>query len=169
MVESSNESLGPICSWVFGFHSSCSQESRSRLCWRLMFSFKPPMIFFWKYWILLSDVFKMCFASVSWISGILMSLQVTLYPLVKVGHSQPIKWRSRGLIFCPFSRKYFMSTCSDLCSVPTSQEFVTGVHWPNNRYLEGFFVGLYYQSSLLAISMAFLPVRAPSAQLSFSS
>lgn len=108
VVESSNKSLGPVCSWVLGFHSSCSRESSSRLCWRLMFSFKlSSMIFFWKYWILFSDVFKMCFASVSWISEILMSLQVTLYPLVKVSHSQPMKWRSRGLIFLSFLQEAF--------------------------------------------------------------
>lgn len=41
----------------------------------------------------------MGFASVSWINGILMSLQVTLCPLVKVSHSQPIKMKVKGAHF----------------------------------------------------------------------
>lgn len=164
VVESSNKSLGPVYSWVLGFHSSCFWESSSRLCWRLTFSLKlSSMIFFWKYWMLFSDVF------LHQLVGLVRSWCLYKVPFAEgEPHSQPMKWRLRGLIFLSFLQEPFHDNVLRFLFSATKQ-FVTGVNWPNNRYLECFFVGLYCQSSLLLdSSMVFIPVRNK-AQLSFSS
>ena len=108
--EHSSKSFRPFRSCILCFHPSVSGESSSRLCWRWVFSFKPSINFSWRCRTLSWDVFKMFFASATWDwwdSDVSPSDRICPWRWAIVS---PWNESWGASLFCPFSRKSFMSS-----------------------------------------------------------